>query len=203
VPVTVRDKDAAVKAYLDYLNDPGSALNQDAITAAERAVAAATDVVEKVLALTRLEQVAEVDEETLRAGFVANVAAWCKRKGATGSALATFGVPVEVLVEARVLTPASRDTAGNGAREKQPRPNPVAPARVDSLDEVVQLVPVGKDFRAAEFAAIIGRNISTARSHLSRLRARGVVEEVGPDPNWASRGAPPILYRRVGGEGGI
>jgi hypothetical protein len=200
VPVTVKDKDAAVRAYLAYLNDPGSALNQEAITAAENAVAAATDVVEKVLALTRLEQVVEVDEETLRAGFVANAEAWCKRTGASGSALATFGVPREVLAEARLLTPTA---ASNGTRDPA-RARPVAlPMRVDNLDEVIHHVPVGKDFRATEFAVLVGRNITTARSYLNRLRAQGFVEEVGPDPNWASRGAPPVLYRRVGGESGI
>lgn len=182
----------AIKAYLLYLEDPEQVIDRHQVAAAERAVAAATNPVEKVLALSQLERARKPDVDMLRAGFVAHAATWAQRHGATARAFAEAGVPADVLKDAGLDLNAT--------------PPPAVPSRrTVSNETLLRTVPRGKDFRVSEYAALGNVTMSRARDQLAQLVRADRVRVVGPDPTWPGPGQPPLLYRatNVGGEGGI
>ena len=62
--------ETAVRSYLLYLEDPAALRDESAIAQHSKAVANATDPIDKLKALAALESVSTIDEAPLRAGFV-------------------------------------------------------------------------------------------------------------------------------------
>jgi hypothetical protein len=179
-----------VLPYLQYLEDPSSLLDETTIARAQTAVDRAKDPIGRIKALTALERAQTVDEGALRAAFVDHAARWCEEADVTPSALATYGVPGDVLVEAGLAQPVSRKR-----RPATTTPVPGRRAPKLGLDQVLDAAPTG-DFTVHDLAAAIDREVGTARNYLTRLVEAGLLVVVERDGSWTGRGKPPTVYRR-------
>src|SRR5262245_61364373 len=110
----------AVRSYLLFLEDPSKLRDEGEVQRRTVAVLEASDPIEKLRALTALEEAAKVDESGLRDGFVANAREWADANGISVSAFRELHVPDDVLTAAgfelkglRRRRPATSPTAGS------------------------------------------------------------------------------------------
>jgi hypothetical protein len=183
--------ETAVRQYLLFLTSPDSLRDEQRIAELQSVVDTTTDPIEKLKALSALEDAKAVDGERLRAEFVAQARNYVAGQGIRVDAFRTMGVAEDVLRDAGLVegrTPRSASTDGRrkiGGNRRMPRLN---------LDDVEAAVPQG-DFKLADLAAAIDREVATTRNYLIRLVADGKVVEVGEDAS--GRGKPAKIYRRA------
>lgn len=210
----------AVRRYLTYLKTPEVLVDHERLARAQQRVdrhAAAGDVVEHLKALASLERAQVVDEAPLRAAFVEAIPGWAEEHQISVELLRGFGVPDEVLVEAKLLSrkKAERDRARTRTRrtttvvpskeaDGQPPTPPAATNGHGTLDaaEVAALVEGmperGTPFTVADLAASAGWTKDAARSRVNRAVTAGLLDDIGvddSDPN--RRGKRPVLYERT------
>lgn len=179
-PVT--DPEAAVRAYLDFLADPESARDEAAIARAEAAVAKAEDPIESLRALAELDRARTVDGSAQREAFIRHARAWASTEQIPASAFLKLNVPAEDLAAAGI-TAAPRTTRGRGR----------AP-RLD-IDDVASQLPSG-NFTLKDVAQRIDRETGTTRRYVQQLVDRGLVADLGEDPDHDGRGRAPHLYKK-------
>lgn len=196
MPRRTSNSEAAIRAYLLYLREPESLVDEAAVLRAKAQVQRETDPIRKLRALSRLELAGQVNGDTLRSDFIANVSTWLRENpDVTVGAFRASGVPDEVLVEAGLVDARRR----NGSRpvpaqpSRPPRRQRAAPI---PLDQAADVVPEGT-FRVNEYAVIIGRQISTARLYIDRLLRAGMLVDAGEVEDWSGNGSPPKLYKRA------
>ena len=97
----------AVRRYLAWIEDPDSAVDQDALEAAEAAFAAATDPIAKLHAAAAREKAASADVSAIEHDFVVHAKAYADAEQIPTSAFEALGVGVDVLKQAgfAVATP--------------------------------------------------------------------------------------------------
>ena len=176
------DPEAAVRNYIAFLADPESARDEAAIAAAEEAVAKAKDPIDALRAHAQLERARKVDGSAQREAFIRPARAWANAEGIPASAFLKLNVPAEDLAAAGITT-ATRTTRGRGR----------AP-RLD-IDEVAAKLPKGK-FTLKDVAAAIDRETGTTRRYVQQLVDRGVISDLGDDPDHDGRGRAPRLYKK-------
>jgi hypothetical protein len=180
------DRDSAIRNYLNYLANPSSAINQSAIDAAEAAVASASDVLERVKALSRLDAAKHVDGSALRDGFIANAAAWATDNQVSPSAFRQLGVSESDLVSAGVVV--------KGVRGRKAGKTLGGPKRSrTSIPDVRAMIPHGR-FTISELIRASGASVATVRKAIDLHIADGKVVSHGPDANHANRGRAPIIF---------
>lgn len=206
----------AVRRYLTYLKDPAALVDQDLVARVQQRVDrfAGGDVVEHLKALAALERAQTVDETPLRAAFVEAIPGWAEEQQISVELLRSFGVPDDVLVEARLLSRkrAERERAGQGRTRRAPVKAAEAPVEVEApagsnghgqltADAVALLEGMpepGTPFTVAGLAEVVGVTKDIARSRVNRAVAAGLLADVGvddSDPN--RRGKRPTLYERT------
>jgi hypothetical protein len=181
----------AVRQYLLFLTAPDTLRDEQRIAELQSVVDSATDPIEKLKALSALEDAKAVDGERLRAEFVAHARNYVAGQGIRVDAFRTMGVADDVLGEAGLLGDRGHRTISSAPR-RQPGGNRRMPRL--NLADVEAAVPTG-DFKLADLAAAIDREVATTRNYLMRLVADGTVVEVGEDPS--GRGKPAKVYRRA------
>jgi hypothetical protein len=183
--------ESAVRTYLLWLAAPESLRDEQRIGELRAAADRATDPIDKLKALSALEDAQAVDGQQLEDDFVARAKEYVAGENIRVDAFRTMGVSDEVLRSAGLLggpggparsTPARRRPGGN---RRMPRLN---------LADVDAAVPTG-EFRLAELASAIDREVATTRNYLQRLIGDGKVVEVGEDAS--GRGKPAKIYRRA------
>lgn len=187
MPAKPRPGERHIRAYLRYLNDPTSALDEGAVIQAQRAIEEADesgDPIRKAMALSGLERAQQLDGGALEEEFVGRVVAWAEGAAVTYNALRTLGVP------AHVLARAGMESASDIAT-RRPRTSPI------NLDDVYERLDPKKPFHAADVGAAHGRDAHLARGWLRALTNEGRVICMGPDPSWAGKGRAPLLYRKA------
>jgi hypothetical protein len=183
--------ETAVRQYLLFLTAPDALRDEQRIAELQSVVDTTTDPIEKLKALSALEDAKAVDGERLRAEFVAQARNYVAGEGIRVDAFRTMGVAEDVLrdaglVESRTPRPATTDGRRKiGGNRRMPRLN---------LGDVEAAVPHG-DFKLADLATAIDREVATTRNYLIRLVADGKVVEVGEDAS--GRGKPAKIYRRA------
>lgn len=199
----------AVRRYLTFLKDRTALVDQEAVARAQAQVDRAKDVIAEVLALARLERTQVVDEAPIRAAFVAAIGGWAADNDISVETLRRFGVPAEVLLEAKLMSrrqfeqerraagarPTSKPTPGqvalNGARSRTLSPDEAA-ALLDGL-------PDGQ-FTVAEARDTLGLTRDAARSRVNRAVTAGLLVTAGVDNSDLTRkGKRPMRFERAPG----
>src|SRR5687768_11892285 len=93
----------AVRRYLQWLEDPSSILDEDAVAKAEAAVADAPDPLARLHALADLEHARAADSEGVTEDFVAYAKDYAEAQSIPLAAFEALGVPTEVLRQAGLL----------------------------------------------------------------------------------------------------
>ena len=183
----------AVRRYLAWVDDPSSAVDQDAVAQAEAAFAAAGDPIAKLHAAAARERARTADAEAITARFVAHAKAYADGEGIPMEAFRVLGVSDDVLGRAGFEIPVGR---GRG---------PAAPARrsigapraaqipVTQLKAVAVQMP--KRFTLSQLADKAGGGSpATVRKAVEELVAEGRAANLGPDPEHRGPGRAPTLY---------
>jgi hypothetical protein len=179
------ERDDAVRRYLHFLADPSTAIDHGAISAAEAAVAHATDVLDRAKAMSQLERVRQVDGSQLRAAFLVHASGWAADNAVSASVLKELGVSDRDLADAGLVSRAARGKragrVGSGARTRT------------NLSDVQAMIPRGR-FTIKDLIGASGASVATVRKAIEASMAAGKVIEHGPVANAGSRGRAPIVY---------
>lgn len=188
--------EAAVRAYLNWLEDPSSAIDEDAVAAAEAAVADASDPIARLQALAARERARTADADALIADFERHGKAWADAEGISASIFQEVGVPTAVLARAGFSVSGRRSDSGTRrARTARPATAPRAPqVPVDAIKAAVARLPTR--FTLADVAREAGGGSpQTVRKAIDELIAAGTVAKVGPDESHQGPGRAPTVYR--------
>jgi hypothetical protein len=185
--------EAAVRQYLLWITSPDSLRDEGRIAELQSTVDGTSDPIEKLKALSALEDARTIDGDRIRADFVAHARDYVAGEGIRVDAFRTMGVADDVLRDAGLLGgPPSRSSARVDSARRKPGGNRRMPRL--NLSDVEASLPEG-DFKLADFAAAIDREVATTRNYLIRLVGDGKVVEVGEDAS--GRGKPAKVYRRA------
>ncbi len=181
----------AVRNYLTFLRTPEKLRDDAAIKKLSGQVEKASDPLEEARARTALRSAEGVDEEQYRSRFVELAKDWAEAEGVPASVLAEMGVPNDALSEAGfdVGRRGGRRRGGSGRRASSGR------GRVRAEDVRDAALSADGPFSAADLRDRSGGSPGTVRKVLTEMRQAGEITEIGPDPDWSSRGRPPTRYQ--------
>jgi hypothetical protein len=187
--------EAAIRQYLNYLQDPASLRNDAKIAKLQDEVKNNKDPIARLRAVSALERAQEVDGSEAREAFVAVAKQWADREGISAQSFRELGVPSADLAAAgfavRGRRPARPNTRGRTRTRARRRAR-----RVPVADITAAVGGVRKRFTVRDLEAASGGTNATVRKALSQMVAEGVVVDLGPDPSWSGRGRSPRLYER-------
>ena len=175
----------AVRAYLQFLEDPESVRDHTAIAEATERSQSAQDPLERLKALSTLQALETIDGSSYRAGFVAAAAGWAKENAVTAEAFATLGVTDDVLADAGLITTKPRSAASKTTKRR---------TRV-SPDAVKAAMP-SDAFTIAELEAASGASTATVRKVIAEMTQNGSLKDLGPKLDHSGRGRAPLLFRK-------
>lgn len=192
-PVT---PESAVRRYLAWVDDPASAIDEDAVERAEAAFASASDPIDRLHAAAARERAKAADVGSIATDFVAHARSYAEVEGIPVEAFRTLGVADDVLAEAGFAVPSSRGRRGPvaGARHQTRASGPRAPQiPVAQIKSVVDQMP--KQFTLAQLADKAGGGSPvTVRKAVDELITEGRAAKLGPDTNHSGPGRAPTIY---------
>lgn len=181
----------AVREYLQFLEDPEQLRNVDAIEATKDELQRATDPLDRLKVLTRLERLQNPSVDEYRDRFIEHAKAWADANDVPPTSFATLGVRQEVLRAAGLIT-----RRASSAASPPPR---VAAQKNTSVDAVRAVIgSLAGSFSLTDVRHASGASPMTARKAINQLIQEGSVERVGPDPHRTGQGRAHILFRRRG-----
>ncbi len=186
----------AVRRYLAWVDDPSSAVDQDAIDAAEAAFAAATDPIAKLHAAAARERAAAADVSAIEHDFVVHAKAYADAEEIPAAAFEALGVTADVLKQAgfAVAAPRGRRSAGSSPAAVRSSGAPrAAQVSVSAIKAVAVQMP--KQFTLGQLADKAGGGSPvTVRKAVDELIAEGRAAKLGPAPDHQGPGRAPTLY---------
>lgn len=189
----------AVRRYLAFLADPSSAVDQEAVAAAEAAFADASDPLGRLHAAADLEKARAADTGALEEDFVAHAGAYAAEQDIPVAAFVAVGVPADVLVRAGFDVPSGRGgrTSAGRAPARRASSGPRAPqVPVSHLKAIAVQMP--KRFTLAQLADRAGGGSpATVRKAVEELIIEGRVTSLGPVPDHTGPGRAPTQYELV------
>lgn len=174
----------AVRSYLLWLEDPTSLRDAEAIAAATDQAASAEDPLDRLRALSRLQELENVDGDSFRQRFVAEAALWARENGVTAEAFVTYGVPNEVLRDAGIIhdPQGSKESKRSGKRRTRVSPDAVRAA-----------IP-SEPFTIAALEQASGASTATVRKVIIEMIEAGSLKDLGPDQTHSGRGRAPLVF---------
>src|SRR5215218_5001682 len=113
--------EAAVRQYLLWITAPDSLRDESRIAELQAAIDATSDPIEKLKALSALEDARTVDGDRIRADFVAHAREYVAGEGIRVDAFRTMGVPDDVLRDAGLLGgPPPRSSSASPSAARRP-----------------------------------------------------------------------------------
>jgi len=192
-PVT---PESAVRRYLAWVDDPASAVDEDAVERAEAAFAAASDPLDRLHAAAARERARAADVESISADFVTHARSYADAEGIPVEAFRTLGVSDDVLSEAGFAVPSSRGRRGpvTPGRKSASRSTSRAPQiPVSQIKSVTDQMP--KQFTLAQLADKAGGGSpATVRKAVDELIAEGRAAKLGPAADHTGPGRAPTMY---------
>ncbi|QYG92424.1 hypothetical protein HC251_08190 [Iamia sp. SCSIO 61187] len=178
----------AVRRYLQWLEDPSSILDEDAVAKAEAAVAAAPDPLARLHALADLEHARAADSEGVTEDFVAYAKDYAEAQSIPLAAFEAMGVPTEVLRQAGLLGGRGRRGGGrSGGGQRAPK------VSIEELKAAARRLP--KQFTLSDVAREAGGGSpQTVRKAIDEMIDAGQARSLGPKPDHHGRGRAPTLY---------
>jgi hypothetical protein len=181
---TMPESAEAVRSYLQWLEDPSSVRDHDAIAEAHAQATTAADPLERLKALSKLQTLEAVDGDLFRTRFVEHAASWAAANEVTPEAFMKLDVPRDVLEEAGLL--ASRGTAAARSGKRRTRVSP----------EMVQAAIPDGQFTIAALEDASGASTATVRKVIAEMIEAGTLRDHGPDQRHSGRGRAPLLFSR-------
>jgi hypothetical protein len=187
----------AVRRYLAFLDDPSSAVDQDAVEAAEEAFASATDPIAKLHAAAARERAASADVGAIEHDFVVHAKAYADAEQIPASAFAALGVKNDVLRQAGFDVAAPRGRRPSTSSSPAPIRSSGAPrapqVSVSAIKAAAAQMP--KQFTLAQLADKAGGGSPvTVRKAVDELIEEGRAAKLGPAPDHQGPGRAPTLY---------
>jgi len=190
---TPAPEEIAVRDYLVWITDPSKLIDEALVAQLEAQVATATDPLDKLKAISRLEQARAVDGERFKLNFIKYAKQWADDNQITVSAFQELGV------DDTILRAAGIGLSTNGGRERRP----ATTAR--SSTTTIRSVSTGQikaevsawvgEFTLADVVTKVGGSPMTVRKAVDDLVEAGVVHRLGPLQDHTGRGRAPIVYR--------
>ena len=174
----------AVRSYLQWLEDPSSVRDHEAIAEAHAQATTAADPLDRLKALSRLQALEAVDGDMFRARFVEHAASWATANEVTPEAFTKLEVPRDVLEDAGLVP--SRATAGTRSGKRRTRVSP---------ETVRAAIPDGQ-FTIAGLEDASGASTATVRKVIAEMVETGTLRDHGPDQRHTGRGRAPLLFSR-------
>jgi hypothetical protein len=195
VPMTASTPEDAVRRYLEWLEDPDSLIDDEAVARAEAAVADARDPLTRLHALADAEHARQADADAVIRDFITHARAYAEAQSIPIAAFRAVGVSDDVLRQAGFGI-AGRTAAARGprgARAGAPRAKQVS---VDELKAAALGLP--KRFTLADLSAAAGGGSpATVRRAVDEMISAGKVRKLGPKPDHQGPGRAPTLYELV------
>lgn len=188
----------AVRRYLAWIDDPDSAVDQEAVAEAEAAFAEATDPIARLHAAAAREKAAAADVAAIERDFVTHAKAYADAQGIPMTAFVALGVGADVLVRAGFAVPTGRGGRASAAPAAQRRASgPRAPqVPVSQIKAVAARLP--KRFTLAQLAEQAGGGSpATVRKAVDELIAEGRVAKIGPAVDHQGPGRAPTVYELI------
>jgi hypothetical protein len=179
--------DRAVREYLQFVEDPQQLIDAKQVEELESRMAAATDPLDRLIAIAEYERARHPVEDDYRAAFVEHARNWADAHQVTASAFSQLGVSRDVLEAAGLIDSDSAASPPRGAKRSVGVEDLVATAR-----------RMRGTFRSSDVVdSAGGGSPMTVRKALTQLIDAGELTRLGPDPDWSSKGRAPILYERL------
>ena len=179
---TTQESDAAVRAYLDYLKDPKSIVDEDQIAKLTEELDNETDPLEQLRLASAIAGLRSGDETGVRQGFIDHAKSWADANLTAGHVEA-FKL---LNVEPSVLREAGFSVRGGGKRKSD---------RQVGSASVVDAIP-DEPFTISSLVEGTGASSATVRNVVLRMVQEGELTDLGPDPDHTGRGRTPMLYKR-------
>ena len=186
-------EEIAVREYLVWITDPSKLIDAALVDQLEAQAAGASDPLEKLKAISRLEQARAVDGERYKLNFIKFAKQWADDNQITVGAFRQLGV------DDTILRAAGIGLSSSGGRERRP----ASPAR--SSGTTIRSVSTGQikaevsawvgEFTLADVVTKVGGSPMTVRKAVDDLLEAGVVHRLGPLQDHTGRGRAPIVYR--------
>ena len=189
------DPEAAVRSYLLSLRDPSALVDQEAIDALTREAEQATDPIEQLRLLTRLERAKAVDPAHYEHQFIRCAKQWAEANDVSAAAFRSLGVPDATLRAAGMVAGAGRGTAPRPARRTSGSSGRAPSVSTEQVKAHVRGL-TGTFTMAAVVEAVRGSEI-TVRKAIAELFDWVTVSNLGPDPHHHGRGRAPLRYETV------
>ena len=193
--LTVADAETAIRNYLLYLDDPSQLIDPEEIHRLQAEIDAATDPLDKLRILSKMQRAQQTDEHVLRAAFCAHAKAWADANDVTAASLATLGVGADVLRTAGFDS--SRSASPGPARTRTRTVRGAGGRAVTTAQVKADIARRTSPFTLADVADRAGGSPMTIRKAVYELIAAGTVERLGPSTNWTRPGRAPIVFRTV------
>lgn len=192
--MTTKKVEDGIRRYLDSLGQADKpVVDREAVKALRAQIRTETDVINKAKLLSELER-----EEAGRvpdlsgdeAVFVAEAKGWADDAGVTAAALQALGVSDEVLRRAGFEVQAVSAAKASGRASRSGGRAPALP-----LEDVAAAArKLGSGWKLTDLAEAIGREPMTVRNYVMKLIERGVVKDLGDDPQHDGRGRAAKIY---------
>ncbi len=176
------DAEHAVRRYLMYLEDPGSLVDPDAVQRLEAEVAAASDPLARLRALTALTSARAPEPGAVEEDFIRHAQAWAASEDIPVSSFVEMRVPKRVLDAAFGRNGARR---GRGASA----PAPARRTRVTAEQVEAALLAMPGAFTNRDAIEATGASPLTVKGAIERLEAQGRLQVAGARPGARGRAA--------------
>ena len=188
----------AVRRYLDFIANPQSAIDQDAIAAAEAALGeaeASGDRLAELEARAALAKAKEADGSELEAAFVGQARAYAQERDIPAAAFEDMGVSSDVLRRAGLLRGGGRRSSAPARATRSKRVN------VEVIQEHMRSMSKGSTFTIAELQDALGGSPATTRKAIDLMPSKDVSEvtdtAVIAKHATGSRGRAPKVWQRA------
>lgn len=193
---TVDAGELAVRKYLEFVEDPSTARDTQAIADAQAELAKSTDVIERLRLTTKVERLELADGEALRRDFVKHARLWAAGNRVSVSAFKQLGVNDIVLAEAGFDLGRRPVKAGKGAKTSRPDGQARA-ASVSSASIRQWMMTRQGSFSMAEAMTGAGGSLMTVKKVVSELVASNQIRSLGHIASPGTRGRAPERFERV------
>lgn len=197
IAVSNAAEEQAVRDYLMWITDPSKLIDPEVVATLERAAAAATDPLERLRALSRLELARSVDGERYKLSFIKYAKSWADANQITPTAFRELGVDDTILRAAGIGLSSSRARArpAAGASGSPRAPRASGGSNISSEQIKHEVLTWSEQFVLSDVVGRVGGSPMTVRKAIDDLVESGAVRRLGPAHDHHGRGRAPIVYR--------
>lgn len=189
---SLSDEQAAVRRYLQWLQDPQSLVDVATVDALRAELARTVDPLAQLRLQARIAAESNPDPDAVREGFYRSAAVLAAAEQIPADAFSAMGVPVEDLRRAGLVP------AGRGRPRKSRQVKSAASSTAGRQGVLDALAVLGDTFfTVRQLQEVSGASALTVRKTVTELVSAGALAEFDGDEHYAGRGRAPRRYRAV------